>query len=252
VPASVFDRAWLVMSLGELGRFAEAAKYEEEAFRIAEPTEHAFTMGWAHFGASVPHLLKGDWGKARSQIEHWITRIRTGNVGIHLPWAVASSAWGLAQIGEASAALARMQEAEQLLGWQMALGIVGHGGWAYHAAGRAALLLGRLSDAQRLAKRAIEATQRQPGFRAHALHLLGDIASHPETFAPDTAKAHYREALTLAQQHGMRPLTAHCHLGLGTLHHRTGRPGGGRDHLAAATTMYRDMDMGYWLKQAQL
>jgi class 3 adenylate cyclase/tetratricopeptide (TPR) repeat protein len=252
VPASVFDRAWLVMSLSELGHFAEAAKYEAEAIRIAEPTQHAFTIGWAHFAASMPHLLKGDWGKARSRVEHWITMIRTGNVGIHLPWAVASSAWGLAQIGEASEALSRMREAEQLLGRQAALGIVGHGGWAYHAAGRAALLLGRLEDAQRLAKRAIESTQRQPGFRAHALHLLGDIAAYPETFAPDTAVEHYREARALAQQHGMRPLTAHCHLGLGTLHRRTGKPGEAREHLSTAATMYREMDMGFWLKQSQI
>ena len=33
VPASIFGRAWLIMSLAELGRFAEAAKYEAEAIR---------------------------------------------------------------------------------------------------------------------------------------------------------------------------------------------------------------------------
>ncbi len=252
VPASVFDRAWLVMSLAELGRFAEAAKYEAEAIRIAEPTQYAFTIGWAHFAASMPHLLKGDWGRARSRVEHWMTMIRTGNVGIHLPWAVASMAWGLAQIGEASEALSRMQEAEQLLGRQAALGIIGHGGWAYHAAGRAALLLGRLDDARRLAQRAIESTQRQPGFRAHALHLQGDIASHPEVFEPDTVSSRYREALDLAKDRSMRPLIAHCHLGLGTLCRRTGKPDEAREHLATAATMYRNMDMGFWLKQSQL
>ena len=36
VPASVFTRAWLIMSLAELGRFAEAAKYEAEAIQFAE------------------------------------------------------------------------------------------------------------------------------------------------------------------------------------------------------------------------
>ena len=40
-PPSVWDRAWLIMSLAELGRFAEAAKYEAEAIRLAEPTQHA-------------------------------------------------------------------------------------------------------------------------------------------------------------------------------------------------------------------
>ncbi len=38
-PASVYDRTCLVRSLAELGRFAEAAKYEAEAIRIAESTQ---------------------------------------------------------------------------------------------------------------------------------------------------------------------------------------------------------------------
>ena len=45
IPISVYDRYWLVQSLVELGRFAEAAQYEAEALRLAEPTHHAFTVG---------------------------------------------------------------------------------------------------------------------------------------------------------------------------------------------------------------
>src|SRR5205807_10139108 len=54
----------------------------------------------AYFAASMLHLLQGDWVNARSRIEKWIAMLQTGNVAIHLPWAVASSAWALAQIGE--------------------------------------------------------------------------------------------------------------------------------------------------------
>src|SRR5262249_156167 len=106
---SVFSRAWLIMSLAELGRFAEAAKYEAEAIRLAEPTEHAFTIGWAHFAASMLYVLKGDWAKARSRVGHWIAMLQSGNVSIHLPWAVASSAWAIAQTGEADEALRRVR-----------------------------------------------------------------------------------------------------------------------------------------------
>jgi hypothetical protein len=48
----------------------------------------------------------------------------------------------------------------------------------------------------------------------------------------------------------MRPLVAHCHLGLGTLYARVGKPEQAREHLAAAATMFRDMDMRFWLAQA--
>jgi tetratricopeptide (TPR) repeat protein len=97
-PASVYDRRWLVESLAELGRFAEAAEHEAEAFRLAEPTHHAYTVGQAYRGATMLHLLKGDWAKACPLIEHGIAVVRTGNVDILLSAAVASSAWVLARI----------------------------------------------------------------------------------------------------------------------------------------------------------
>jgi len=48
----------------------------------------------------------------------------------------------------------------------------------------------------------------------------------------------------------MRPLVAHCHLGLGRLYQRTGTRDQAREHLTTATTMYREMDMPFWLEQA--
>ena len=249
VPPSVFGRAWLIMSLAELGRFAEAAKYEAEATRLAAPTEHAHTIGWAHLAASMLQLFKGDWGKARSLVEHWIVIVRTGNVAMLVPWAVASSAWALAQIGETEEALSRVREAEQLLERQAANGIVGHRGWAYDAVGRACLLLGRLDDARRLGDCSVESSQHQPGFAAHALHLLGDIAIHPDRFDAENGAAHYLQALALAENRGMRPLVAHCHLGLGKLYGRIGKPEQAQENLTAARTIYREMGMDFWLEQ---
>ena len=49
----------------------------------------------------------------------------------------------------------------------------------------------------------------------------------------------------------MRPLVAHCHLGLGKLHVRTGKREQAQEHLALAMAMYRDMDMRFWLPQAE-
>jgi uncharacterized protein HemY len=49
---------------------------------------------------------------------------------------------------------------------------------------------------------------------------------------------------------GMRPLVAHCHLGLGKLARRAGDVVKAREHLRTATAMYREMDMGFWLTQA--
>jgi tetratricopeptide (TPR) repeat protein len=247
VPASVHDRLYLVLSLAELGRFAEAAAYEADAIRLAEPTHHAFAVGWAHFIAGVLHIRKGDWAKARSWIEHGIAVLRSGNVVFLLPLAIASSAGLLAQLGEASGALDRLREAEQLLERQAPSGI----GPTYSALGRACLLLGRFDEARRLCVRALESAPGRPGFAAHALHLLGDIATHPDRLDAESGEVHYREALALASELGMRPLIAHCHLGLGKLYRRTGKREQAREHLTAATTMYREMGMTFWLEKAE-
>jgi len=250
-PPSVAARAWLIMSLAELGRFAEAARYEAEAIRLAESTQHAYAIGWANFGASMLHLVKGDWATALSRVRHWIAMLQTGNVAIQLPWAVAAAAWALAQIGERSEAQDRVREGEQLLEHQMARGIVGHRSWAYGAVGRACLLLDQLDEARRLANRAVESAHRQPGFTAHAFYLLGDIATHPDRFDAESGVAHYREALALAQLHRMRPLVAHCRLNLGELYRHIGETEQARENLAIATTMYRELEMGFWLEQGR-
>ena len=119
------------------------------------------------------------------------------------------------------------------------------------ALGGAYLLDGRLADATRIAQDGLaEARQRgERGVEGQLLRLLGDIAAHPDRVEVDTAETHYRQAQALADELGMRPLVAHCHLGLGKLSRRTGKREQARDHFASATMMYRDMDMRFWLEQ---
>jgi hypothetical protein len=55
----------------------------------------------------------------------------------------------------------------------------------------------------------------------------------------------------MAEELGMRPLVAHCHLGLGTLYRRIGRDEEARVELTTAAEMYRAMDMQFWLARAE-
>ncbi len=250
-PVSVWVRFFLVMSLAELGRYDEATAYQAQTMQLAEPTHHAFTVGLAHWAAATLYLVKGDWVAARPVIERSIAEVRTGNVVIVLPWVIAPSAWVLAQLGEPSESLNRLREGERLLERQVAKGIIGHRAWAHHSLGRAALVLGRLDEAQNQSDRALESSPCHPGYAAHALHLLGDISSHPDRFDAESGETRYREALALAQPRGMRPLVAHCHLGLGTLCRCTGKRERAQVHLTTAATMYRDMAMRFWLERAK-
>jgi tetratricopeptide (TPR) repeat protein len=142
-----------------------------------------------------------------------------------------------------------MQEAKELLERDTAAGVVHHR-FISRVFARAALLLGQLEIAQTMADRAFEYYAPYPAASAHVLHLLGDIARHADGFDADRARAYYQRALALAKPRGIRPVVAHCHLGLGTLHCRTGRAGPAREHLATATMMYREMDMRFWIEQA--
>jgi hypothetical protein len=49
--------------------------------------------------------------------------------------------------------------------------------------------------------------------------------------------------MTLASELEMRPLVAHCHLGLGRLYQRTGKREQAQEHLTTATAMYGEMGM---------
>ena len=115
------------------------------------------------------------------------------------------------------------------------------------------LLVGRVEDASALAEQLRELSRTHPGrgYQAHACRLLGDIAMQRDPPVGELAAAHYQQALALAEELGMRPLQAHCHHGLGTLYSQTGHGAQARAALAAAIAFYRDMEMTFWLPQAE-
>src|SRR5207249_11684289 len=119
--------------------------------------------------------------------------------------------------------------------------------------GEAYLLAGHVEEAHALAERALVlfCAQQRRGHQANALRLLGEIAARRNPPDTTSAEAHYHQALALAEALGMRPLQAHCHRGLGTLYAKSGQAEQARAALVAAIALYRDMDMTFWLPQAE-
>ena len=70
--------------------------------------------------------------------------------------------------------------------------------------------------------------------------------SMPSAARPTTARR-WRSAAP----RGMRPLAAHCHLGLGTVSRRIGKREQAQEHLITAATMFREMGRRLWLDQAE-
>jgi tetratricopeptide (TPR) repeat protein len=115
------------------------------------------------------------------------------------------------------------------------------------------MLAGRLEEAHALAEHtlALAREHQARGHQAYALRLLGDIATRRDPPEHEPAAARYHQALALADELGMRPLVAHCHRGLGTLYAATGQREQARTALSTAIALYRDMDMTFWLPQAE-
>jgi tetratricopeptide (TPR) repeat protein len=77
--------------------------------------------------------------------------------------------------------------------------------------------------------------------------------SRPTPPPPDVAQAEalYQQALTMANELGMRPLQANCHRGLGTLYAKIGQREQARAALSTAIELYRVMEMTFWLPEAE-
>jgi len=115
------------------------------------------------------------------------------------------------------------------------------------------LLAGHLEEARQRAAQALDLARQytQRGTQAWALWLLGESTARQASPAVEPAAGHYRQALALADELGMRPLQAHCHRGLGTLYATTGQVEQARIALTTAIEMYRALAMTFWLPQAE-
>jgi tetratricopeptide (TPR) repeat protein len=114
-------------------------------------------------------------------------------------------------------------------------------------------LAGSGEEAWSHARQALDLARRckEHAKEALALHQLGAVQAHADPPDVAQAEAHYQQALTLAEELGMRPLVAHCHHGLGRLYHQTGRAAQARAALTTAIDLYRAMAMTLWLPQAE-
>jgi len=250
IPPAVLSRAWLAACHAELGRFAEGRALGDAGLRMAEMEDHAASLMIASWGIGLLTLRQGDLLRALPRLERAVELCQDADLPAYFPWMAAAlgAAYTLGgRVADAVPLLTRaidQTKAAEMVGHQVLCGL---------SLGEAQLLAGRLEEAHALAERtlALAREHQERSYQAYALHLLGDIAARREPLEHAPAEAHYRQALALADELGMRPLQAHCHLGLGILYAKIGRTEQAHPELLTAIDLYRAMDMTFWLPQAE-
>ena len=247
---SVLSLWLLALCKAQLGTFADAIAAGKEAVGIAEARDHKLSVMFANLGLGDAYLVQGNVASAIPVLEHGLATCRTWDFPMWTPWLASrlGTAYMLTdRTADACPLLEEAAEQSMSMRWQA------DGSLSAVRAGEAYLAAGRTQDACAMAERAgaLAMDQKARGCQAWAFRLSGKITSVSDASAPEKAMGHYRDALTLASELGMQPLVAHCHLDLGKLHHRTGKQEQALQHLATATTMYREMGMTYWLDKAE-
>jgi predicted ATPase/class 3 adenylate cyclase len=243
-------RGYFASCLAELGGFAEGAGRGEEAVRLAEAVGQPNSMISVLSRVGLCYRRQGVLQKAIPLLERCLALAQSADILLLFPLTASLLSAAYALAGRTAEALLLLdQMLERLATGRRSL---------MHAMvltelSEACLLVGRVDEASAIAARLLDLshTHTGHGYQAHAYRLLGEVARRREPPGIDQAAAHYRQALALAEEVGMRPLQAHCHLGLGTLYARTGQQQQAQAELSAAVDLYRAMDMTFWLPQAE-
>jgi tetratricopeptide (TPR) repeat protein len=247
---AVLSRTWLATCHAELGTFAEGSALGEEGLRIAEEVHHPASLAFASWAIGLLSLRQGDLPRALPLLERAVGICQDADLPFYFPWMAAALGTAYTLGGRVADAMPLLTQAlEQTTAMEMG----GFQALCRLALGEARLLAGRLEDAHALAEQALAHARehQERGNQTYALRLLGDIAARRDPPEGEPAVAHYHQALTLADELGMRPLLAHCHRGLGSLYAKTGHPEQARAELSAAIALYRAMEMQFWLPQAE-
>jgi class 3 adenylate cyclase/tetratricopeptide (TPR) repeat protein len=245
------SRTSLALALAERGEFIEAVDRCTEAIHIAETVGHPYSVTVMYRGIGHLHLRRGDLRQATLTLEHALEVCRV--VDSPSLFHAVSSAIGhvYALSGRSAEAISLLEEAVERPIRTVTLESQSlRTTWLSEAY----LLNGREADARAAAQRALGLARqhKERGHEAYTLRLLGEIAAHKDPPDVGDAEDHYRQALALAEELGMRPLIAHCHVGLGKLYRRIGSRQQAEEHLTTATAMMREMEMGLWLEKAEL
>lgn len=249
VPLDVSVPALLAGTLAEIGRFPEASAAARDALEAAERADRAVPRTAALLWAAHVHLRQGNFAAAVPFLEQGFEILRKWEVPVYFRRLARA-------LGTAHVFLGRVRDGLPLL--ERACGPARRGYVAVDhamflaALGEGHLVAGDIEEARSLAVEAIALAQRygERGHEAWSRRLLAETRAASGTATVEECLESYEQARQMAAALGMQPLVAHCHLGIGTIHHRAGLRLEAAAHVATAVALYRAMQMRFWLDRA--
>jgi DNA-binding SARP family transcriptional activator/tetratricopeptide (TPR) repeat protein len=237
----VISLGFLALSLAETGDFDDATAHATSALALSQRLDSTWDTVRACFTAGAVHLRRGEFSTGIPILRHGVELARIGDLPMGTRVLTPILGSGLAHIGE-------FAEALKILAPVVAAPLLPY---CLNFVAEAYLLAGRPDEAAGIAARALEQStgKKEQGVRAWALWLQGSIAIGRARADRSAALAHFRQALAMAEEREMRPLAAHCLLGMGKLHAAAGRPGEAGDAFAQAGRRYEEMGMAHWTKR---
>ena len=250
VTAYVSTCAWLAFAQADLGEFDSAETWADRARAEAEARRHPYSEAIALTLAGQVAALRGQLERAVGPLARALTICRETSLTV---W----QAIPASLLGHCLVALDRKQDGLSLLEEGVRLsdevGVKAYlARWAT-LLGEGFLAMGDTARAAEIGERAIELarTHGERGHEAAALRLLGDLALAHEPPLVGTATEHYRAAIAIADELGLRPLLARTHLALGQLHRRAGRAIDAEGNLTTAVVLFSDLGMRAWLDRSE-
>lgn len=216
---------------------------------MAEQVNSAMTTVWANDYLALGYLHQGRLDPAVEVMERNFELCREAEVW--LLFTLSAGILGYARVlsGRPDLAVPLLEEAIEP---RFLKNFPEGSGYPFVWLGEAYLANGQPDKAAAAGERALDIARKQGerGHEAWALRLMARIAAEPAEKQPDAAAALFRQAAQTAEALAMRPLLAHCRLGLGNLLASMGLRSEADDELRAAAELYHAMDMVFWLPQA--
>ena len=246
----VMARVFWAWALAERGEIDAGMTHGLDAVRLAETLNHPYSLAFAYRAIGQVYSVKGDFGQAIPLLERGVSLCREWNLHFVAPILEELLGYMYALAGRVPKGLDLMHSAvtdAESIGFSMFLTPT-----IVHLC-EAQLLARQIEEATVSAKRALSLARKhgQRSQEAWAQRLIAEAAALSNPPDIKAAEGGYREAMTLATGLGMHPLLAHCHVGLGMLFRKAGKPEHALENFTVATTMWRKMDTRFWLEKAE-